>query len=116
MVKISTSTKKEIKTRSVVIDDERLIGSPLKDAIAYLTKLMEENPGKELYMDIDNPWYDQLSIGVNYDEPETDKEFQNRMASIERARAEVERAAKAKATRAKDLKEYKRLQSKLGLF
>lgn len=108
--------KKETKTRNIVVDEDELIGVPLGRAISFLTKLMGEHPDKELYLDLNLHGYDTASLDISYDELETDEELAEKHASILRARAEVERAAKAKKDRDKDMKEYKRLQGKLGLF
>lgn len=108
---MSNDNKRKIIARQFDCDTEFLYGS-LDTAIKYLTKIREENPGKDISLYEHWTGYEDMDMVFMYTSPETDDEYKSRLAAEARHRRELAAESKAKKARANAQKEFNRLKNK----
>lgn len=111
--------KKEERKRQVEVqidfDANRLYGK-IDEVITYLQELRAQYADRELLVGFTTSGYDSVEEEISYYREETDEEFAQRLADEERQRKAREEEARREEQRRKDLKEYERLKSKLGIW
>lgn len=112
---IKGSARQKVHVR-IDVDTKRLYGS-LDDAIAYLKEIKREHGGKEEF-GLEEHWtgYEDMEMVFSYWREETDAEMSERLGDERREKARIKEQKKREEERKRDMDEYERLRSKLGIY
>jgi hypothetical protein len=114
-----TKKKKEEQREIIKVredcDTDRLYGS-IDDAISYLTEMRDKFRGCDRF-GLEEHWtgYEDMEMVFSYTREENDEEFARRLADEELRRRVAAEERKRREDREKDLKEFNRLKSRLGI-